>query len=490
MSRRWAAKDRTLNRGGEHHVVSLILVFLLTILFPVNSTTAQNTLERPLEKLTIAFSSVSANMAPLWITQERGFFRKYGLDVQLVFIESGSTTVQSLISKEVAFAQMAGAGVLQSRLRGSDVVLIAGFLNTMDYQLMVDKNITRPDHLKGKTMAVSRFGSSSDFATRYALDKFGLVPDKDVTILEIGSQPARFAALESGKIQAAMVAIPLTRRAKTLGFHALADLQMLGLEYQHTGLATTDALIRARPDLVRNVMKAYVEGIHYYKTRRAGSLGILAKYLKTPNIEVLTEVHENLGLKLTPQKPYPTLRGIEIMLRELAAREPKARRARPDEFVNLAFIKELDHSGFIDRLYKAQPVVANREERPTPVAPIPPETAVQSNLKTRAAGEEAKSVSVPATKSGQYTVETGDTLSYLALKYYGDQYKWEKIYEANKQAMKSPHSLYVGQKIIIPLLDGKLFGDQSLPVFGQSPDYKLERSSAGATIISDVSEPR
>ena len=490
MNRRWAAKDRTLNRIGEHHVVSLILVFLLTILVPVNSTTAQNTLERPLEKLTIAFSSVSANMAPLWITQERGFFRKYGLDVQLVFIESGSTTVQSLISKEVAFAQMAGAGVLQSRLRGSDVVLIAGFLNTMDYQLMVNKNITRPDHLKGKTMAVSRFGSSSDFATRYALDKFGLVPDKDVTILEIGSQPARFAALESGKIQAAMVAIPLTRKAKTLGFHALADLQMLGLEYQHTGLATTDALIRARPDLVRNVMKAYVEGIHYYKTRRAGSLGILAKYLKTPNIEVLTEVHENLGLKLTPQKPYPTLRGIEIMLRELAAREPKARRARPDEFVNLAFIKELDHSGFIDRLYKAQPLVANREERPTPVAPIPPETAVQSNLKTRAAGEEAKSVSVPATKSGQYTVETGDTLSYLALKYYGDQYKWEKIYEANKQAMKSPHSLYVGQKIIIPLLDGKLFGDQSLPVFGQSPDYNLERSSAGATIISDVSEPR
>jgi NitT/TauT family transport system substrate-binding protein len=479
-----------MNRDGEHHVVSLILVFLLTILFPVNSTTAQNTLERPLEKLTIAFSSVSANMAPLWITQERGFFRKYGLDVQLVFIESGSTTVQSLISKEVAFAQMAGAGVLQSRLRGSDVVLIAGFLNTMDYQLMVDKNITRPDHLKGKTMAVSRFGSSSDFATRYALDKFGLVPDKDVTILEIGSQPARFAALESGKIQAAMVAIPLTRRAKTLGFHALADLQMLGLEYQHTGLATTDALIRARPDLVRNVMKAYVEGIHYYKTRRAGSLGILAKYLKTPNIEVLTEVHENLGLKLTPQKPYPTLRGIEIMLRELAARDPKARRARPDEFVNLAFIRELDHSGFIDRLYKAQPLVANREERSVPAAPIPQETPVQSNLKGRAAGEDAKSVSVPAAKSGQYTVGTGDTLSYLALKYYGDQYKWEKIYEANKQTMKTPHSLYVGQKIIIPLLDGKLFGDQSLPVFGQSPDYKLERSSAGATIISDVSEPR
>lgn len=479
-----------MNRDGKSHVALLIAVFQLTIFLPVTSTTAQNTPERPLEKLIIAYSSVSANMAPLWITQERGFFRKYGLDVQLVFIESGSTTVQSLISKEVAFAQMAGAGVLQSRLRGSDVVLIAGFLNTMDYQLMVDKSITRPDQLKGKTMAVSRFGSSSDFATRYALDKFGLVPDRDVTILEIGSQPARFAALESGKIQAAMVAIPLTRRAKTLGFHTLADLQMLGLEYQHTGLATTEALIRARPDLVRNVMKAYVEGIHYYKTRRAGSLGILAKYLKTPNIEVLTEIHENLGLKLTPQKPYPTLRGIEIMLRELAARDPKARGARPDEFVNLAFIKELDNSGFIDRLYKTPPVVANREERPAPAAPIPQEAAVQNNLKARPAREEARSVSVSAAKSGQYTVETGDTLSYLALKYYGDQYKWEKIYEANKQAMKNPHSLYVGQKIIIPSLDGKLFGEQSLPGLNQSPDYNPERSSAPVTNISDVSEPR
>ena len=480
--------EKQLNKDGKNHTAVLIAVFLLIILVPARDTAAQNSPEGPLEKLTIAFSSVSANMAPLWITQERGFFRKYGLDVQLVFIESGSTTVQSLISKEVAFAQMAGAGVLQSRLRGSDVVLIAGFLNTMDYQLMVDKSITRPDQLKGKTLAVSRFGSSSDFATRYALEKFGLIPDRDVTILEIGSQPARFAALESGKIQAAMVAIPLTRRAKTLGFHALADLQMLGLEYQHTGLATTEALIRARPDLVRNVMKAYVEGIHYYKTRRAGSLGILAKYLKTPSLEVLIEVHENLGLKLTPQKPYPTLRGIEIMLRELAARDPKARGARPDEFVNLTFIKELDSSGFVDRLYKAQPVVANREERPAPAAPLPQSTTAQSNLKSRPAREDAKPVSLPVAKSGQYTVETGDTLSYLALKYYGDQYKWDKIYEANKQTMQNPHSLYVGQKITIPFLDGKLFGEQSLPVLNQSSDSNLEKSSVPAATISDVSE--
>ncbi|HET9296062.1 MAG TPA: ABC transporter substrate-binding protein, partial [Candidatus Binatia bacterium] len=181
-----------------------LLIFVIVALFLPAGAYSADTPERPLEKLTIAYSSVSGNMAPLWITHERGFFRKNGLDVQIVFIESGSTAVQSLSNKDVAFAQMAGAGVLQSRLRGSDVVMIAGFLNTLDYQLMVEKSITRPEQLKGKTMAVSRFGSSSDFATRYALEKFGLVPEKDVPILEIGSQPARFAALESGKIQAAM----------------------------------------------------------------------------------------------------------------------------------------------------------------------------------------------------------------------------------------------------------------------------------------------
>src|SRR5262245_62223313 len=221
-----------------------IVIFLWITLLPAMAKAADVSPQRALEKITIAYSSISGTMAPLWITHDRGLFRKYGLDVQLVFIESGPTTVQSLVAKEVAFAQMGGAGVLQSRLRGSDVVMIAGFLNTMDYQLMVEKSITRPDQLKGKTMAVSRFGSSSDFATRYALDKFGLIPERDVTILEIGSQPARFAALEAGKIQAAMVAVPLTLKAKALGFHMLEDLQMLGIEYQNKWQVTNKALIK------------------------------------------------------------------------------------------------------------------------------------------------------------------------------------------------------------------------------------------------------
>jgi NMT1-like family/LysM domain len=332
-------------------------------------------------------------------------------------------------------------------------VMIAGFLNTLDYQLMVDKSITRPDQLKGKIMAVSRFGSSSDFATRYALEKYGLVPEKDVTILEIGSQPARFAALEAGRIQAAMVAVPLTLKAKALGFQSLADLQMLGLEYQHTGLATTQALIKSRPDLVRNIMKAYVEGIHYYKTHRAESLAILAKYLKAADTDVLTEVYEDIGIALIPQKPYPTLRGMAVMLRELATKDPKIKVARPEEFVDLTFIKELDSSGFIDRLYKTQPVVASGEKpRSTPTPITVKEKSALANEKARPGMGAAASVGTSTATDGSrpYTVERGDTLSYLALRHYGDPFKWQKIYEANKETMKNPDYIYVGQRIIIP----------------------------------------
>jgi NitT/TauT family transport system substrate-binding protein len=420
------------------------LVFGVLAFFISTAGAAERGANSPPEKITIAYSSVSGHMAPLWITNDSGFFRKYGLDVQLVFIESGSVAVKSLISKDVAFAQMAGVGAVQSRLQGADIIMIAGFLNTMDYQLMVEKNISRPDQLRGKTLAVSRFGSSSDFATRYALDKYGLKPSEDVTILEIGSQPARFAALEAGKIQGAMVAVPLTLKAKALGFHALADLQMLGLEYQHTGLATTQALIKSRPDLVRKVMKAYVEGIHYYKTRPAESLAILEKYLKTSDKNVLSEVYNAIGLKLTPEKPYPTVRGIEVILREIAARNPKTKPARPEEMIDLTFVKELDSSGFIDGLYRAQPVVAGRSE-PRPLS----ESVVVKEKPSPAKGVVSNppdDVVLPQ----RYTVAAGDTLGHLALRFYGLSTKWPQIQQANADTLTNPHYLYIGQELVIP----------------------------------------
>jgi NitT/TauT family transport system substrate-binding protein len=426
----------------------------------------------PLQRIMVAYSSISGNNAPLWVTQEKGFFRKYGLDVQAVLIESGSTSAQSLIAGDVAFAHMAGAAIMQSNLRGADAVMIAGVINTLTFQLYTDKSISRPDHFKGKTVGVTRFGSSTDFAMRYALEKYGLDPNKDVTILQLGNVPALLSALEAGKIQGAMLSAPTTLRAKKLGYPMLADLQMLGLEYQHTGIATTRSLIKSKPELVRDFMRAYVEGIHYAKTHRRETLEILAKYLRTDDTDILDDTYEAIALNLVPEKPYPTLKGIQIILRELGIKDPNARSAKPEQFVDLTFIKELDSSGFIDRLYKSTVVAKAAPSHLEPTAEITKEKVAPAEVKAKAIAEEkakpvakqiptpteraaATPVTVKTTKSAaqEYTVKAGDTLSKLAGQFYNSTYKWERIYAANRDTVKNPHYIYIGQKLMIPTDD-------------------------------------
>jgi NitT/TauT family transport system substrate-binding protein len=462
-------------RNNLHKLLLYLLVILsfgwtTGVFLPTLAVSAEGTPQQPLKKIVIGYSAISPSQSVAWMTHEGGFFRKYGLDAQLIFVESGSRMVQTLISGDVVAAQVAGAPVIQSNLQGSGVVMIAGFLNTMDYKLIVARDITRPDQLKGKAVAISRIGSSSDFATRYALEKYGLVPDKDVAILQIGSQPARFSALETGKIHGVMIAIPLTAKATKMGFNTLADLQMLGLEYQHTGLAVSQTMIKTQPELVRNVLKAFVEGIHYMKTHRKEAIAVLAKYLKTDDPDALQEAYESELQALIPEKPYPTIKGIQIMLREMGIKDPNARSARPEQFVDLTFIKELDSSGFIDRLYKtttvakaaprveptATPAVA-MEKRPVEAKakPLTEDAKARPVVKQITASTE-KAVATPVTAKGtkpaaqEYTVKLGDTLSKLSERFYNSTSKWDKIYEANKDTVKNPHYIYIGQKLMIP----------------------------------------
>jgi NitT/TauT family transport system substrate-binding protein len=416
--------------------------------------------DKPLEKVRIGYSGITGSQTALWVAYEQGFFRKYGLEVELVYIEGASLVVQTLISGDVTAASISGAAVIQSNLQGSGVVMVTGFLNTLDYKFMVSKDITSPEQLKGKSLAVSRFGSSSDFATRYTLDKYGLVPEKDVAIVQIGSQPARFAALESGKIHGAMIAIPVTARAKRLGFNTLADLQMLGLEYPQVGLAVTQALIKSKPELVRNMTKAFVEAIAYFKTHRKETIAIYQKYLKTNDMDALEETYEAVGLNLIPERPYPTVKGIRVVLQEMASKDPKAQAAKPEQFVDLTFMRELDKSGFIDRLYKSAPVVAADETAgSSPVAAVAKEVVNEkvAPAKDRAKPEVARAaLKTTPTVTGasdlpqEYTVKAGDTLSHLAARFYGSSNKWDKIYQANTKTLKNPHYIYIGQQLLIP----------------------------------------
>ena len=462
----------SLKRLSTCLVFSSLFQLAVEVIFPLTAIAAEGTAPQALKKIVIAYSAIAPNQLPAWVAYEQGFFRKYGLDVQLIFVESGSRTVQTLVSGDVAAAQVAGSSVLQSNLQGSGVMLIAGFINTLDYKFVVARDITRPDQLKGKSVAVSRVGSSSDFATRFALERYGLAPDKDVAILQIGSQPARFAALETGKIHGVMIAIPLTAKAKKAGMNTLADLQMLGLEYQHTALAVSQNLIKTQPELLRNILRAFVEAIHYVKTHRKETMAVLAKYLKTDDPDALEESYEGIGQALIPEKPYPTIKGIQIMLREMGIKDANARTARPEQFVDVSFMKELDGSGFIDRLYKPT-AVAKAAPRPEP-APAPvvvaKEKTAPAEAKTKAVAVEEKAkpaakqvaslpekpvaapVTAKATKPGgqEYTVVGGDTLSKLAERFYNAMHKWGKIYEANRETVKNPHYIYIGQKLIIP----------------------------------------
>ena len=433
----------------------------------ISTASASLAAEKALQKINVAYSSISGNMAPLWVTQDKGFFRKYGLDVQVILIESGTTTAQALVAGDISLASLAGPAVIQSNLRGADIVMIAGVINTLTFQLYTERGITRPDQFKGKAVGVTRYGSATDFAMRYALDKYGLDANKEVTILQLGNVPALLAAMEAGKIQGAMLSAPTSLRAKKLGFPMLADLQMLGLEYQHTSVATTRNLIKSKPDLVRDFMRAFVEGIHYAKTHRKETLQVLAKYLRTDDKEVLEDMYESIVLTLVPEKPYPTLKGIQIILRELGVKDPLARSANPEQFVDLSIIQELDRSGFMDRIYKSAPV-AQAAPRSEPVstpmvaqAPVPEtkpkSVSVDEKAKSAAKQVPAASDKLPASAPlgnsavREYIVKAGDTLSRLALEFYGSAHQWGRIYEANKNVVKNPDYIYIGMELVIPI---------------------------------------
>ncbi|MBM2802181.1 MAG: LysM peptidoglycan-binding protein [Deltaproteobacteria bacterium] len=427
--------------------------------------------DRPLQKINVAYSSISGNVSPLWVTQDKGLFRKYGLEVQAILIESGTTTAQALVAGDISFASVAGPAAIQSNLRGADVVIIAGVINTLTFQLYTERGITRPDQFKGKSLGVTRYGSATDFAMRYAVEKYGLDASKDVSILQLGNQPAQLAALEAGRVQGAMLSAPTSLRAKKLGFPMLADLQMLGLEYQHTSIATTKSLLKSKPDLARDFMRAYIEGIHYAKTHRRETMDVLAKYLRTDDKEILDDTYESIITMLVPEKPYPTLKGVQIILRELGAKDPVARSARPEQFVDLSVIKELDSSGFIDRLYKPAAVAkAAPIKEPVAAAPAaskdrPPVQVAEAKTKPATTEEKVKPVAkqiapatdkapapTPTVRAGaqQYTVKAGDTLSKLAERFYNATGNWEQIYEANREVVKNPNYIYIGQKLVIP----------------------------------------
>jgi NitT/TauT family transport system substrate-binding protein len=301
-----------------------------------------------LTKVTVGYPAIAAGHLPAWLAKEAGIFAKNGLDVQLVYFRGGTPAVMALLSRQTPISQV-GGNIVNASLRGADAVVIAGGRVTVDYWLMGRPDIKTAEQLKGGSVAIATFGSQADFVTRIALMRLGLTPVKDVAIVQIGTLPERLSALEKGKVQAALLGITETLMAQKKGFYTLVSVS---IPYQGAGVATTRTFIRESPDIVRRYVKSQIEAVHRIKTDRETGKKVLVKYLGSQDKEILERTYDLISAddKLPP-KQYPTLEGIKNILEPLAQTDAKAKAAKPEDFVDMRFIKELDESGFIDELY-------------------------------------------------------------------------------------------------------------------------------------------
>lgn len=307
-----------------------------------------------LTRLNVGYSAISADQLPAWVAKDTGIFEKNGLHVDLIFFTGGSTSILALVSGDVPITQVSGPGVVNSVLAGSDAAFVAAGITSLNYVLIGKPGVTKPEQLKGGTVAISRFGSATDSIARFALKKIGFTPGKDVTIVQVGSGPDRFNAALTGKVTAAVINPPSSFLAEKKGLAVLADVAKMGLIFQHTGAVTTRRFIKEHPDTVRSYVRSHMEAVARIWTDREATVKALGKYmgggversiLERSRDDILTEA-------LLPKKQFPSLEGLKTVLEDIGERDPRAKTAKPEQFVDFSFIRELDQSGYIDGLYK------------------------------------------------------------------------------------------------------------------------------------------
>jgi NitT/TauT family transport system substrate-binding protein len=257
-----------------------------------------------LTKVTVGNNAISGNGLPAWMAKEAGIFRKNGLDVQLVYFRGGTITAMALIAREIPIGQVSGPPIVSAGLKGADAVMIAGGNVVSEYWLMSRPEIKTAEQLKGGSVAIATFGGQADFISRIALQKLGLTPGKDVAIVQVGTVPERLSAVQSGRVQAAMLNTPDNVMAQKKGLNSLVNVR---LPYQGVGVATTRTLIRENPDVVRKYVKSQIEAVHRIKTDREAGVKVLAKYLASQDKEILERTYDDISSdeKLSPKQIQP-----------------------------------------------------------------------------------------------------------------------------------------------------------------------------------------
>jgi NitT/TauT family transport system substrate-binding protein len=304
-----------------------------------------------MEKLRVAYTVIAPTQLNVWTAKDLGYYAKHGLDVELVLLVGAPLAVAALVGGETPIVHTGASAVITSNLAGSGAVLIAGAVNRFPYVLFVTEQIKRVEDLRGKHFGVSRIGSADHAAAITVFDKMG-IKENEITYVQAGNIPARLAAMQGNALQATLLQAPETLKAKEIGLRMLLDFTKLDLEWQQNGVAVTRDYIKKKPDTVRRFMRAYVDAIHYNLTNPKGAQKVLQKYLAIKDEKPVEEAYNEIVVKLTRRVPYPTEPGIQLFLDQLKVKNPKAGQVKPSEFTDVSFLKELESSGYIDKLYK------------------------------------------------------------------------------------------------------------------------------------------
>ncbi len=292
------------------------------------------------ERLQVAQSTLTTTNAVLWVARDRGVFQRHGLDVNLIYV-AGVRSLQALIAQEVQLASVAGTAPVQANLAGADTVIIGGISNSVLMSLVAAPDITGVEGLRGKRVGVTRFGSLSDFMARTYLRRSGLTPDREVALLQTGGYPEAVAALQSGAIQAAMLSPPYHMIAmKRLGFRELADMSKT-MKYQANALVTLRRFVQSHSAVLTSFMQAYVEAVRVFKHEREFAIGVLSRAMRNTDRQILEDTYA-FYRDYFEDIPHPTLEGVQLILDELGSRIPRAKEARPQDFVDLRFVQALD----------------------------------------------------------------------------------------------------------------------------------------------------
>jgi NitT/TauT family transport system substrate-binding protein len=305
-----------------------------------------------LKKIKIGYPAVSYNQIHIWVAQEAGLFRKHGLDTELVFFRGGQLATQALVAGDPPIVNI--GTVVQANLQGHDVILIAASENAYAYSVVALPSITRVEQLKGKRLGVSGFGSASHNAALIFLRKFNLEPNKDVMIVVAGATTERLTGMAAGSIDATLLTPTEVVSAKKRGYGEIYDLLDMGVEIQGNGLATSRSYIKANRPTVKAALKGYVESIYYIHHNAEGTKAIVGKYLRGADPDVLRAAHQAF-VKIVPKKPYPTPKGIQFLLEQVASQMPQAKKAKPEQFIDLSLLNELEKEGFFVEMAKRYP---------------------------------------------------------------------------------------------------------------------------------------